>query len=324
VFWRDQPFAAVRLTLKKGYYLLNGFEIPSLRSMYVDGAFSPVARALVWVHGVAFPAGLVIPLALLGLVLPCERSGATRLIRWALGACALVVVVFFVNSRFRAPLIAIAVVPAGHALAALGRALRTRSAGKLGPWLALLAALILFCNSDYFGVRDVDSAAQASILGSAYQEAGDLHSAAAWFGEAVLARPESVVDRHNLGVALQRLGRAHEAVTQLRRAVELSPGHAVVHNSLGTALEAANRIDESISHYNEAIRLDPDYAPARINLAVVHYHRGDFVAAWKNLQLLITNGVPVDPSFVEIVRARLQDESGATSRPGAPTTSRPG
>ena len=305
-WWRDHPAGAIALSLKKAYYLLNGFEIPSLRPMYLDREFSTEARLLLWVYGPAFPAGLIIPLALVGLLGKSEDAARARLIRWTLAAYALAVVGFFVNSRFRAPLVPLAIVPAAIGIVTLVQAARSGTLMTMKVRLLLLGFLLVACNSNLWGVRQVDRADESSFLGEAYQRAGDLEQASAYFAEALRVQPDRFIDRYNLGVALQRLGRAREAVEQLMLAVAARPDNADVHNSLGTALESMGASDKAFAEYQEALRLDPDCAYAHLNLASLLYQRGEYAAAAQHLAKAQSLGLAVDPALASEVQRHLE------------------
>ena len=65
---RQNPGGFVRLQIRKLGLLLAGNEIPRNQEIYPTRAWSPVLRVLLWkVPGMAFPFGLLLPLAVVGL-----------------------------------------------------------------------------------------------------------------------------------------------------------------------------------------------------------------------------------------------------------------
>lgn len=275
-FWRDRPFDALRLTAKKAYYLLNGFEIPSLRSMYLDGQFSHWAAALTLCRGLAFPAGVILPLAILGLFLPAPNHRLHAIIRWSLVLYSIGVILFFVNSRLRMPVILLAILLAGHAASQMISRVRAVGPRRIAGTLATLAALIVLCNTHLAGVRQVDAANDAVVLGNAWQRMGRMDDAVVSYRQAVALDPDRAEAHHNLGLALLRLGRAEEALAALRRAATLAGDRPAIHNSLGTAFEGIGQADSARQEYETALHLLPDYYLAHVNLSRLALRQQDF------------------------------------------------
>ncbi len=100
---RQDPLGFVALQLRKLRLLLGGDEIPRNQEIYPVRAWSPVLRALLWkVPGLAFPFGLLLPLAVVGLGVAARRAPVLGASVVLLG---LTVVAFFVTARYRAPLV---------------------------------------------------------------------------------------------------------------------------------------------------------------------------------------------------------------------------
>ena len=201
-FWRNQPLAALKLTLRKGYYLLNGFEIESNRSMYLDRLWSPIATILLSSEQaiVAYPFGILGPLALIGLCLRGRGRSLAGLLRWVILCYAVLIVAFFVNGRFRVPLTPLL------ALFAADAVLRLIDAARAGKYMTLrigffvLVGLLVLCNSTLLDVRDIDYVRQAGIIGGAYRESGQVHKALAYLEEAAdKASPDNVGDLEEAG-----------------------------------------------------------------------------------------------------------------------------
>jgi 4-amino-4-deoxy-L-arabinose transferase-like glycosyltransferase len=97
------PGGFVRLQVRKIGLLLQGNEIPRNQEIYPTRAWSPVLRALLWkAPGIAFPFGLLLPLAVVGLGVAGRRAPVLAASVVLLG---LTVVAFFVTARYRAALV---------------------------------------------------------------------------------------------------------------------------------------------------------------------------------------------------------------------------
>ena len=139
-----QPAAFLRLQLVKLYRFLRGYELMRNVDPYFVARRVPLLDALLWRRaGLAFPTGLIIPFALVGLLAwrPRWRELAPYLAFLALFTGS--VVAFFVVSRYRAPLLPFLLPAAVAGAAAVGSALRVRR------WRLPLAALALVLLANY-------------------------------------------------------------------------------------------------------------------------------------------------------------------------------
>jgi 4-amino-4-deoxy-L-arabinose transferase-like glycosyltransferase len=136
------PAGFLALQARKLRLLVGGTEIPRNQELYPARAWSPVLRALLWkVPGLAFPFGLLLPLAVVGLGVAWRRA---PLLAAAVVLLGLTVVAFFVTARYRAPLIPLLAVfaAAGVRWAAVEARRRTRlAAGAVALGAYLLANL---------------------------------------------------------------------------------------------------------------------------------------------------------------------------------------
>ncbi|MGH7681713.1 MAG: hypothetical protein ACRENN_06960, partial [Candidatus Eiseniibacteriota bacterium] len=100
---RADPGAFLKLQLRKVRLLLGGDEIFRNQAIYPSRAYSPVLWALLWkIPGMAFPFGVLIPLACMGLVVAWKRA---PLLGWIVVVYGLANVAFFITARYRAPMI---------------------------------------------------------------------------------------------------------------------------------------------------------------------------------------------------------------------------
>ena len=112
-YMRDEPLDYLPLQVRKGLRLLNGHEEGRNQGIYYWRHHSGVLAATLWKRVVAFPFGVVAPLAVLGLVLAIHRRGLDPATLFVL-AYAAGVVAFFPTSRYRAPMLPVLLVLAGH------------------------------------------------------------------------------------------------------------------------------------------------------------------------------------------------------------------
>lgn len=313
-FLRTQPADAARLYAKKVYYLLNGFEIESNRSMYLDRTWSPIFAALVWVRGLAVPFGLVGPLALVGLALPgADRRVGTVLKLFAL-TYALSVVAFFVTGRFRIPLVPIACIFAGHTLHRLFTAAALRQWRLLAVGTPASLILIVFCNTAWFGVRSVDRSRQAWIVGSALAQDGRLDDAVEQFERALAIEPDNRRTLTDLGGMLLRRrsdGDISRAAAAFQRALSANPRDVQALLGLGMVhilRDGPAGYDQARSLFDAALRIAPDHAPALVYVGDLLLRENKLDQAIATLQEAISR----DPSYAagRVTLARAYDAAG--------------
>ena len=112
-YMREEPLDYLALQARKGLRLLNGHEEGRNQGIYYWRHHSGVLAATLWKRVIAFPFGLVAPLAVLGLVLAIHRRGLDPATLFVL-AYAAGVVAFFPTSRYRAPMLPVLLVLAAH------------------------------------------------------------------------------------------------------------------------------------------------------------------------------------------------------------------
>ena len=131
----------------KAWQLVQGPEIKRNQDVYYARMHSRLLSVLLWDRWLSFPHGLVAPLALLGLVVSWRRSEPTwALLRLFLAGYAGSVLLFFVTSRYRTPLVPVAMIFVAVAVQYLLSAWRSGGLRQLAPPLALLVAVGVVVN----------------------------------------------------------------------------------------------------------------------------------------------------------------------------------
>ena len=206
---------------------------------------------------------------------------------------------FFVNARYRVPVVALLLLSAGYAVCQTAAWLRARRYVPAGACVAGVVLVYLLA-----GLRSYDLALDPAKwyydlgrahaakrqyeraipefkkalsenrsyvmahydLGLVHAELGRLNDAAYHLAEAARIKPDYAGAHNNLGVVHRRLGRLAAAERSFRRAVAANPDYAEAHNNLGVVLADRDRPDEAVRAFREALRLRPDYPAAESNL----------------------------------------------------------
>jgi tetratricopeptide (TPR) repeat protein len=235
-FWVDKalefithrPGAWLMLMGRKFALLSNATEMLDTESQETHAEWSWPLR----IGGLVGHFGVLVPLAVLGVVLTWPMRSRLWIVYAMTIAYAASVVLFYVFARYRYPLVPLLIAFAAGGLVQGADALARRR-WPVAPALPVAIALVaVFANWP--------------ILSAALMRA---------------------ITETNLAVALQSDGRLDDAIDHYRRAIALQPTYAPAYNNLGAALHAKGRHDEAIASYQQALNLRPDFPLAHYNLA---------------------------------------------------------
>ncbi|MFC1888945.1 tetratricopeptide repeat protein [Thermodesulfobacteriota bacterium] len=265
-FMAGNPAQTAGLLLKKLCYSWSAYEKPMVSNYYFNRDYSFALRRL------TLGFGLVGPLALFGLAaaLPMRRQ-----LGWLylfVGATLLSIVLFFVSSRYRIPMIPGLAGFAGFGAAFLIRTIRSRAWKRAARYGTVLVVLICIVNIPVSG-KSEDMAHVYYLLGNKASERGVGDEAIQYFERAALMKADAFY-LNNLGIAYKEEGRYKEAVEVYRRAISLNRRHRKPYLNLGVALRKLGRLEEAERAYLEAIKVSPGYAMAYHNLGNLYSSMG--------------------------------------------------
>ena len=213
--WRS-PGAFLRLQLHKLRLLVGGNEIYRNHAIYPARVDSPVLAALLWkLPGLAFPFGLLLPLAAVGLAVGARRAPCLAVLVAALAA---MVLVFFVTARYRVMLVPFLLIFAARAVHWFVAEARPRQ-----RWSATGVAVLLFVVANVGQgpmERRMNADAEYS-LGVKLGDQGRMREAMVLFASAVSSQPGYVEAWLNLSVCHDALGSPAEAHADFARAFDL-------------------------------------------------------------------------------------------------------
>ncbi len=213
--------------------LASGNEISRDSSIYAARVDNAVLAWLLWKRGIAFPSGLLIPLALLGLAFAPRDSTRHFLILGALASQALFVLAFFVTTRYRLTLWTSAIPYAAYALVAAPAALRAWDRPRVLGAIALALVLAAFCN----------------------------------YRVGKMPLRHLAFEHDHLGSVLDREGKHDQAAEQWRSAVALDPRYASAHFQLAKYYARRKALAGAASHYDQGLRAAPTAFAARVEYA---------------------------------------------------------
>lgn len=257
------PADWLRLLLRKAALALNRVEVADTEDLYAYGAWSLPLRPARVVHF-----GLLLPLALFGMAATWRERRRTWLLHGLALAYFAAVVLTFLFSRYRFPLVLPLALFAGAGLAG-GRAwLRDRPRVPRVPTaLALVAAGALVAHLPLLDDRSYAAPSLCNIAFAWIEQRDEPQRADVFLERALELSPDYPNAHHLRGVLQARRGEWRAAEASLRRAIAGEPARALTHAHLADLFAATGRPREAEASYREALRLDARDAATMNNLA---------------------------------------------------------
>ena len=261
----------------------HGDERGRNQPIYFWRTYSNVLSATLWKAGIAFPFGLVAPLALWGMLLSLRRVGPTWPLLYVLSYC-LGVVAFFVAARYRVPVLPVLLVFAAYGLWALWAWVRAGCWRSLGLGLAVCLAFAFAANSHLAPMDMEGDAAIHYNLGNAYAEAGDKKRALAAFERAVAEDPEYWQAWLNLGGVKAALGDLIGGGEIFARVAQKAPRQVEPWMNLAHVRIMQRDLEGAFSCYESALAANPKLLPAYVEMIRLYGQMGDLARAAHILQ----------------------------------------
>ena len=306
----------------------GGEHLPAL-DMYHARGDSAILAALLWKWGLAFPFGLVMPLALLGVgfaLAARERGALLALLFVATGAVGTALYGAHAETRMvLVPVLLLLAVSGVGQLAQLSWAWK----GVTVAGLVLIAGLV---NASTPAMDRAAQASQQRYLGHAYVELGMTATAIAAYEQAAAAgssdkdvywalaalydasgKPERALGisrafvtrwpadergQRALGDRYMAVGRPQQARTIYQQLVT-SGGQEALLGRLGDAQLTSGALDEAVQSYERLLTLSPDSNRVRYQLARAHAAAGRMEDAERSYHQLLDSPVYGVPARVE-------------------------
>jgi len=248
-FWREHPGVALRGFARKARFLFNRQEWANNKCLYTF--VEEFAPATGWL-----PVGfwIVGPFGLLGLALTLRRSRELFPLWGFVATYGFSVALFFVNARFRAPLVPFLIVYGAYAAVWMVQRARARDLRALGLATAALGGLLVAVN--WIPERGLSAPHRATedFLGTMANE---------------------LANRGETEQALYWLDRTARSAAEHLTAEDLRPEYAqhltlILYSTLfraGNLLEAEGRAQEAVQAYRAML---PYLPPGSLQLADIH------------------------------------------------------
>jgi Flp pilus assembly protein TadD len=284
-FITSQPGAWLRLMARKFVLLWNRTEMLDTESQESHAEWSWPLRLSGWFSHF----GVVVPLALAGVILTWPDRRRLWVLYAMTGAYAFSVIIFFIYARYRYPLVPFLLLFSAVPLSEACELLLTRftwlrptlsgiegSDGRrrvrelrhlAAPGLTTVALAAVFTNWPVLS-PDLMKAITDHNVGAELQSRGRLDDATDHYRRAAAHKPDYAPAYNNLGTALAAKGDRAGAIEQYRRALAIQPGYDNAHYNLANALVADGEPDQAIEHFTRSLANSPPSADVYNNLGI--------------------------------------------------------
>lgn len=255
----SQPLSWIGLLLKKTYLLFSGNDISNNRNLPAfksEFKIMNVLRIGMW---------SLAPLGLLGIIMSRRRTLLTSAVAAFVLLYASSFILFFVNSRFRLPLLPLLAIFGAFALVELYEWVRERNLRALALPLLIVAALGVGLNVNLYGLQ-FDNRQQALFSkANLYLDEGNYPKAIDGYYQA-LAFPEPLRQVHlNLGIAYLKSGLLDSAWYHFLAEDSLFAGSAEALNNLSYMYRQTGQTEEAVVASEAALAEKPYLPEARLN-----------------------------------------------------------
>ena len=286
---------------RKTLQFVSSREIPRNIDPYLFARWSVLLSVLnPKAAGFGFAFGLILPLALLGLMARGrEVPGPFWLLLLAYPAAVITV---FVAGRYR-----VAIVPVAAVMAAAGggfiiQAARRRRWAVLGLSAVLVSGTVVLGSlpGPFWEEQANYEAEMYRGLGCHYDNVGNYEQAISNYDQAIELNPSYADAYTNRGKDYRRKGEYDQAIRDLNQAIELNPSYAKAYNIRGVAYYSKGQLDLAIGDYNKAIELNPWLIEPYNNRGLAYSIQGKYDQAIRDLD----QAIELNPSYAEAYNSR--------------------
>ncbi len=299
-FAADCPFDYLGLMIKKLALFWNGNELSNNKDIYFFAKKSGVLQVLIWKFVVFFPFGIICPLALLGMVLSYRQFKDTIVLLLFVLAYMFSVVLFFVTTRYRVPVLPILIVFSAYALNWFLVKIKEKRFSTMGKHLLILVLISIPINLSIPGYENLGVAQSHFDLGFAYGQKKDISNAIKEYQLALRYDPK-LGDAHlNLGALHAQEGRYADALKEFEKALSSGADSALILYNRGMIYSNFGLLSKAEEDYKLSIALrGNDHFPHYL-LAGLYAGKGMWEQAIAEHQLALLYNPEFAPSYYEL------------------------
>lgn len=293
----SHPLEWLKLSIKKLYLLFSGEDISNNRNL-------PAFKEEVFLFQVLpIGMGILAPLGLIGMF-AARRSKLAAAMMLFVVLYALSFVAFFVNSRFRLPLLPLLAIFSAFTLVAVFEKFKSRSFRPVIAGAAAVIVLAVTLNANLYRIQ-FDNRSQALFnKGNQYLEASDFQRAISYYYQSLENPPAPPQVHLNLGIAFLKLGEQDSAWNHFLIEDSLSNGSAEALNNLAYLYRQAGQPHEAATAAAAALGEKPYLSEARLNYWYALRESGEIDSVYRMAKTLSqSRALELNEKFILAVSA---------------------
>ncbi len=289
-FILHNPIKALGLFIKKCYLFFSGFEISSERDLYYSTNYSFLKFILFKIPFLQFPFGILFPLSLVGVYYTYERWREICHLFLFVICYSASFILFFVNARYRIPIIPILIIFAAYGIFRLFREKDNKR--------FILLLILFFCsffvfNANFYRITDPNPYLTEFQVAETYLSKKQYDRALRTIETSIRHDP-LFAESHNLrGLILKSVGKIRKAEEEFLTAIDLDSHFAEPYINLGNLFIHRGDLAKAEFYYKKAIEADSASPVAYNNLGNVYFQRGRYDDALR----LYGNALKRDPEY---------------------------
>jgi len=261
----------LKLEMKKVLILFNFYELANNRAIYpylnsINGFFSFILL-------MGFPVVLIFSIPFIPKALAKQKRCFPILLFGA--AHVFMLLVFFVNARYRFPLIPVLLPFTGFGILYLSsnwkELITFRRNNRVVAFALILVSVLVFLPSHT--TADDERASWLYHRGTASLRLERYREALKSFTELTEQYPQYKNGFNNLGVVFLHGKKMEKAQECFEIELKYHPNNAKALNNLGTIFQHNGQIEKAVFYYKQALVSDPSNSDARFNLAHIYHEK---------------------------------------------------
>ena len=278
----EQPSQWIGLVIRKLDYFWNGFEISNNQNLYFYRRYASITTILPPLFYI------ISPLSLIGLALIFRYDRKYLIIPYFVITYMLSVLAFFVNSRFRLPVLPFLIIPASLAFWKIVDYIRAREKARVAAFAIAFVCIFALTSIDFYGISNESYAMSHFSLGNIYLKKGMHEKALEEYSTALEMAPcvpKAHLNRGFIFFSQNDFQRAEEEFD-----LELEKCHisAEAHNNLSVLKRLGGDPREALRQAAQAIAQKFNYPEAYLNKILAMRQLKEDSAAYETTRELVT------------------------------------
>ncbi len=270
----NNPFAYIKLLFKKFLIFTNSKGVNHIYSPYVEKKFVPVLKFLF----VDFR--MIFSLSIIGIFLSLKDSKKEHLLYYPyLIANLSVLLLFYVLTRLRLPMVPVLIIFASYGLYNLMQLYKRHDLGRMLKYVIVMIFAFIISSTD-FVMSEKRNVGEHINLGFVFLEKGLAGQAKSEFQKEIQINPN--IPEAYIGLARcyeyndkgERYGAGYNynrCLYYYNKAISLDPGSMDAYNNLGIIYNSIREYDKAEEVFKKALAIDPDHLSIHHNLGQNYY-----------------------------------------------------